>query len=57
MTSNFLLFFCQLNLAFLFSEKKKEVVEKCGLLEIEVVEIFKYEKKNNGYWDRAKLNK
>ena len=57
MTSNFLLSFGWLNLASLCSEKKKEVIEKCGLLEMEAVEIFKYRKKNNGYWDRVKLNK
>ena len=55
MISDFLLLFGQFNLAFLSSEKKKEVVEKCGFLDTEVVEIFKYEKNNNGYWDKTKL--
>lgn len=32
-------------------------MEKYGLLEIEVVEVFEYGKNNNGYWDRAKLHK
>ena len=32
-------------------------MEKCGLLETEVVEVFEYGKNNNGYWDRAKLYK
>ena len=49
--------FSWLNLTFLSSEKKKVVVEKCGLLETEAVEVFKYGKNNNGYWDGAKLHK
>lgn len=49
MISNFLLLFGQLNLAFLSSQKRKEVVKKCDLLEIEVVEIFEYKKNNDKY--------
>ncbi len=51
MTSNFLLPFGQLNLAFLSSKKRKKVGEKCGLLKTEVVEVLKYGKNNDGYWD------
>ena len=57
MTSDFLLPFGRLNLASLSSEKRKEVVEKCGLLETEAVEVFEYGKNNDGYWDGAKLHK
>ena len=51
MISDFLLPFGQLNLASLSFQKRKEVVEKCGLLETKAVEVFEYEKNNNGYWD------
>ena len=57
MTSDFLLSFGRINLASLFSQERKGVVEKCGLLETEAVEIFEYGKNNNGYWDGAKLHK
>lgn len=49
MTSDYLLPFGQLNLAFLSFQKRKEVVEKCGLLGTEAVEVFEYEKNNNSY--------
>lgn len=49
MISDFLLFFGRLNLASLFSKKKKEIVEKYGLLEIGAVEVFEYRKNNNRY--------
>ena len=52
-----MLSFGRLNLAFLSFEKKKEVEEKFGLLETEAIEMFEYEKNNDGYWDRAKLHK
>ena len=55
MTSDFLLSFGQLNLASSSSEKRKEVVEKCDMLETEAVEVFEYRKNKNGYWDGAKL--
>lgn len=48
MTFDFLLLFGRLNLAFLSSEERKEIVEKCGLLGTEVIEIFKYGKNNDG---------
>ena len=57
MTSDFLLLFGRLNLASLSSEKRKDVVEKCGLLEMEAVKVFEYRKNNDGYWDGAKLHK
>ena len=57
MISNFLFPFSQLNLASLSSKKKKKVVEKCSFLKMEIVEVFKYEKNNDRYWDRAKLHK
>ena len=56
MTSEFLLPFGRLNLASLSPEKRDEVVEKCGLVSTEAVEIFEYEKNNDGYWDEAKLH-
>lgn len=49
MTSDFLLSFGQLNLAFLSSEKKKKVVEKYSLLETKAVEIFENKKNNDRY--------
>ncbi len=57
MTSDLFLFFNRLNLASLSSEKRKEIVEKCGFLETEAVEMFEYGKNNDRYWDRAKLHK
>lgn len=57
MTSDFLLPFGRLNLASLSSQKRKEVIEKCGLLEIVAVEVFEYGKNNDEYWNRAKLLK
>lgn len=57
MSSNFLLLFGWFNLAFLFFKKRKKVMEKCDLLEIKSVKVFKYGKNNNGYWDRTKLHK
>lgn len=49
MTSNFLLLFSQLNLAFLSSEKRKKIRENCDFLEIEAIKIFEYKKDNDGY--------
>lgn len=54
MTSEFLLPYGRLNLAFLIS-KEREAIYEIRLLEEEVVEIFEYRKNNNGYWDGAKL--
>lgn len=55
MTSEFLLFFNQLNLASLNLEKREKAVEKYGLLTTKAVRNFKYKKNNDGYCDRAKL--
>lgn len=54
MVSEFIFPYSRLNLASLTSEERK-TIWKTGLLEEEVVEIFKYEKNNDGYWDGAKL--
>lgn len=48
MISDFLLLFSQLNQIFLSSQKRKKIIKKYGLLETKLVEIFKYEKNNNG---------
>ncbi len=57
MTSEFLFPYGQLNLASLIPEKREEVIQQTGLQEIEAVEIFKYRKNNDSYWDGAKLHK
>lgn len=54
MASEFLFLYSQLNLILLISEEKKAIYET-GLLEEKAVEIFEYEKNNDGYWDGAKL--
>lgn len=56
MILEFILSFGRLNLASLSSEKRQEMIEKSGLMYTELVEIFKYGKNNNGYWDGAKLH-
>ena len=57
MTSEFLFPYGRLNLASLTPEKREEVIQQTGLQEIEAVEIFKYGKNNDEYWDGAKLHK
>lgn len=57
MVSDFLLPFEQLNLLSLSEGKKKGVIDKTGLSVIEAVELFEYEKTNEGYWDGSKLHK
>ena len=52
--SKFILPYSRLNLTSLTSEER-ETIQGTGLLEEEAVEIFKYGKNNDGYWDRAKL--
>lgn len=52
--SDFFLPFSQLNLFSLLEEKRKEVVD---LIVTEAVELFEYEKSNEGYWDGFKLHK
>ena len=56
MTLEFLLHFGQLNLPSLSLKKRDKVVEKCGLISTKTVEIFEYGKKNDRYWDGAKLH-
>ena len=55
MISDFLLLFSQLNQIFLSSQKRKKIIKKYGLLETKLVEIFKYEKNNNGQQNKPKL--
>lgn len=55
MVSKFLLPFGRLNLLSLSEEKQKEVKGKAGLIITKVIELFKYGKNNEGYWDGAKL--
>ena len=57
MVSDFILPFGRLNLSSLSKEKKKEVIDKTGLSVTEAVELFKYGKTNEGYWDGSKLHK
>lgn len=57
MVSDFLLPFERLNLLSLSEGKRKEVIDKTGLSVTEAVELFKYEKTNEGYWDGSKLHK
>lgn len=47
MTSKFLFFFGQFNLAFLNLEKRDKVVQRCRLVSINVMKIFKYGKNND----------
>lgn len=51
----FLLLFGRLNLAFLTPEKRNKAVKKYRLISTEAVELFEYEKNNDGYLDEAKL--
>lgn len=57
MVSEFLLPFGCLNLSSLSQQKRDEIVLKTGLALTEAVEIFKYGKNHEGYWDGAKLHK
>lgn len=56
MVSEFFLPFECLNLSSLSSEKRQEVLEKTDLTHTEAVEIFEYEKNNDGYWNETKLH-
>ena len=56
MTSEFILPFGRLNLAFLSPKRREEIVQETGLIETEAVEVFEYGKNNDGYWDGAKLH-
>lgn len=55
MISKFLFLFGQLNLLSFFFEKQVKVIEKSGFTMTEIIEIFKYKKNNNRYWDKAEL--
>ena len=57
MVSEFSLSYGRLNLASFTLEKSEEVVQQTGLTTTEAVEVFKYRKNNDGYWDEAKLHK
>lgn len=46
MASEFIFPFGRLNLASLTPEKRYQIIKETGLVEIEAVEIFKYEKNN-----------
>lgn len=55
MTSDFLLFYRQLNLNSLTPDKREEIVQT-RLFKTEAVKIFKYGKNKDEYWDGAKLH-
>ncbi len=57
MVSEFILPYEQLNLAFLTSEKREEVIQQTRLTITKAVEIFEYRKNNDGYWNEARLHK
>lgn len=57
MVSEFLLLFDRLNFLLLSEKKQKEVIEKTRLIILEAVELFEYEKNNEGYYNGAKLYK
>lgn len=55
MVLEFILPFGRLILAALTPEKRQKVMKKTGLMHTRAVEVFKYGKNNNDYWDGAKL--
>lgn len=55
MVSEFVLPFGRLNLSSLSQEKRDEIVSRTGMTLTEAIEIFKYGKNHEGYWDGAKL--
>ena len=57
MAFGFLLLFGWLNLFSLLEEKKKEVIDKTGLIVIKAVELFEYKKFNESYWNGLKFYK
>lgn len=57
MVSDFLFLFGQLSLSHLSNNDQDCLLAATGLSETEVVEIFEYDKNNDGYWDRPKLLK
>lgn len=56
MVSKFILLFGRLNLVLLPPKKSQEVIKKTGWMHTELIEIFKYKKNNDRYWDGAKLH-
>ena len=57
MVSEVLLPFGQLNLLSLSKLSHQDLVERCGLMETETIEIFEFGNNNQGYWTRADLLK
>lgn len=57
MAFRFLVLFGWLNFFSLSKEKKKEVIDKTGLIVIKAVELFEYKKSNESYWDWLKFYK
>ena len=53
---DFILPYRRLNLNSFTQERRKKLAQTIRLLETEAVEIFEYEKNNNGYRDGAKLH-
>ena len=56
MTSDFNLPYEQLNLNSLTPEKREEIGQTTGLLEMEAIKIYENRKNNDGYWDGVKLH-
>ena len=56
MTFGFIFLFSWLNLAFFLLKKWEEIVQETRLIKTEAIEVFKYKKNNDEYWDRAKLH-
>lgn len=57
MVFRFLLSFGQLNLFSLSKLSQQALIEKCGLIKTEAVEIFEFGKNNQGYQTRVDLLK
>lgn len=55
MVSEFLLPFSRLNISSLSELSHQDLVERRGLTETEIVEIFEFGKNNQGYWTGADL--
>ena len=55
MTFEFIFPFGQLNLTFFSLKRREEIVQETRLIKTKTVEVFKYRKNNNKYWDGAKL--
>ncbi len=55
MALEFFFLFGRLNLSSLPEDNKKEMIKKTEITITEAGMLFKYEKANEGYWDRPKL--